>query len=160
LDERLAKVEGATDIADATNQAKETINSAASSLSDSGSSDDAVKKAVEDALKKQAEKDKDCHEPPVYVGKNNIPAEETRSVLYVSDPKENEAKIAAVETPPELVTDQDSLDAAQDSIDKSTDEISKIHDDVKALAEEPLVPEVGEQIMAKVATSDDQSAAE
>jgi len=158
LDERLSKIEGVDAVADATNNAKAAIDSAAAGNEAANADDSKIAeelKALEDAKK---EHEKECHEPPVYVGKNNIPATETRSVVYVSNPEDNKAKIAAVETPPELVIDQGTLDDAEDSVDKSTSEISDIHDHVKELAEAPLVPEEGEAIMAKLKASSDEQA--
>jgi hypothetical protein len=163
LDDRLKKVEDSATVQDATNAAKETIDGAAEggAAADGAAAegDDEAKKAVEAALAAAKAHEKECHEPPVYVGKNNIPAEETRSVLYVSDPEENAAKIAAVDTPPELVIDQPTLDMADDSIEKSGNEINDIHTTVKELSEAPLVPEKGEAIMAKLKVSEDDESA-
>jgi uncharacterized coiled-coil protein SlyX len=82
-----------------------------------------------------------CHdEKPVYVGRKNIPAQDTRSVLVLGNPDENKEKWEAVETPEQLLTDPKEIHNVEDGLPAVADQIANIHNKVEEIKNSPLVP--------------------
>jgi len=86
-----------------------------------------------------------CHDDkPVYVGRKNIPAEDTRSVLVLGNPEDNKEIEDKVETPENLLTDPAEIHDVEDSLPAVSDQIQDIHDKVEAIKNAPLVPPTDE----------------
>jgi len=131
----LAKLEAQSALDAARDQARQLIKQAIAT---------SVPKTVPEGEQKVVvtkKHEKECHKPDIFVGANNVPAKETRSVMLMGNKEAHAALYNSVKTDSRMMIDPHKIREYQKAVPMHDKAIMSVHNKVQKIAEAPLVPD-------------------